>query len=197
MQITHSHLTVYIWGTHSTLLPYSIRRKCSYPRYNIHQRCRYHPLTLQDYLRCTLWHTSEVQTPHCYLTVSLTCGDTTFSNCSIHLRCWYHPLTLQYTLMCWYHTFTLQYTFHMQIWHSQLTICTHLSYRYLAATSQYTSEVQIPPSHSVRQSQCAKHLVIHNWWQCTSWGMSKPFWDFQPLWTWRVCGGYGKKILKV
>jgi hypothetical protein len=122
MQIIHSHLTVHIGGTCSTLSPYSIHLKCSYQT-------------------PTLQHTSEVQIPPSHLTglskvhlmayiwgadttllpYSTTCTDTTFPTCSIHLRCWYHHLTLQYT----FHMYVSPYHIHtpeLQIPHCHLTV---------------------------------------------------------------------------
>jgi hypothetical protein len=86
MQITHSHLTVYIWGTHSTLSPHSIHLKCSYQT-------------------PTLQYTSEVQIPPSHLTglskVHLMAyiwgADTRLLPYSIYYVCRYHLPNLQYT----------------------------------------------------------------------------------------------------
>jgi hypothetical protein len=171
MQITHSHCTVYVWRRHSTFSPHSI-----------HLRCSYQTPTLQ--------YTSEVQIPpshlaglsKVYLMAYIWGADTTLLPYSIYYMYRYHLLNLQYI----YEVLIPPSHLTVYISYADMTlppyhIYTYLSYRYLTATSQYTYDIQIPPSHSVRQSKCAKYLVIHNWWQCNSWGMSKPFWDFQPL----------------
>ena len=197
IQITHSHLKVYIWGTHSKLSPHSIHLKCSY--------C---PPTLQ--------YTSEVQILPSHLTgfseVYIRGTDTTLSSYSTYYRCRYHLLNLQYTfevpirhshltVYISYANMTLppyhihipeQQTPHCHfkayIWgrYHPLTLQYTLRYRYLTVylrradttlspysihwgtdTLQYTSEGQIPHSHLTVYISYA-HMTYPPYYICTS-----------------------------
>ena len=150
MQITHSHLTVYIWGTHSTLSPHSI-----------HLNCRYRTPTLQ--------YTSQVQIPPSHLTglskvhlmVYIWGADTRLLPYSIYYMCIYHLLNLQYT------SDVLIPPSHLQVYtltcryHSHLTV--YISYANVPRPIYHihTPELQI--------SHC--HLTVYIWGTDTT----KPF----------------------